>query len=99
MKQFVIAILCGLILTVAIGWAAESIDRYKDRLLELKRIQSLESKVATMEDQVKDLERGLRMLELRVEEMAIELRRISQDHSGDPLALDVFAIDGDERKS
>jgi uncharacterized protein YlxW (UPF0749 family) len=79
MKNYLVVILCGVIFTVAIGWAAESIDRYKDKLLELKRIQFLESKVASLQDQVKDLERGLKMLELRVEETAIELRKISQN--------------------
>jgi uncharacterized protein YlxW (UPF0749 family) len=79
MKNYLVVILCGVIFTVAMGWAAESIDRYKDKLLELKRIQFLESKVASLQDQVKDLERGLKMLELRVEETAIELRKISQN--------------------
>jgi hypothetical protein len=31
MKKYLVAILCGLIFTVAIGWAAETFDRYKDQ--------------------------------------------------------------------
>jgi cell division protein FtsB len=74
MKKYLIAILCGLIFTVAIGWAAETFDRYKDLLAQSRRIQSLESKVADLEDHVKGLEDGLQTLQLRVQEMAIQLR-------------------------
>jgi hypothetical protein len=31
MKKYLVAILCGLIFTGAIGWAAETFDRYKDQ--------------------------------------------------------------------
>jgi len=81
MKKYLIAILCGLILTVTIGWAAETLDRYRyqEQLSQSKRIQSLESKVADLEDQVQGLEDGLRTLRLRVQEIAIGLQRRSQN--------------------
>jgi uncharacterized protein YlxW (UPF0749 family) len=79
MKKYLIAILCGLIFTVAIGWAAETLDRYKDQLLQSKRIQSLESKVADLEDRVKGLDDGLMKLQSRVQEMAIELQKRSKN--------------------
>jgi len=37
MKKYLVAILCGLIFTVAIGWAAETLDRYKDQLAQSKK--------------------------------------------------------------
>ena len=75
MKKYLIAILCGLIFTVAIGWAAETLDRYKEQLSQSKRIHSLELRVADLEDHVKGLEDGLQTLQLRVGEIAIELQR------------------------
>ena len=79
MKKYLIAILCGLIFTGAMGWAADTLDRYKEQLSQSKRIQSLESKVADLEDQVQGLEDGLRTLRLRVQEIAIGLQRRSQN--------------------
>jgi len=79
MKKYLIAILCGLIFTVAIGWAAETFEKYKEQLSQSRRIQFLESKVADLEDQVQGLENGLKTLQLRVQEIAIELRRRSQN--------------------
>jgi cell division protein FtsB len=67
-----IAILCGLVFTVAIGWAAETIDRYKDLLAQSRRIQSLESKVADLEDHVKGLKDEIQTLQIRVDKMAIQ---------------------------
>jgi prefoldin subunit 5 len=70
MKKYLVAILCGLIFTVGIGWAAETLDRYKDQLSQSRKIQSLESKVADLEDRVQGLEDELKTLQLRVEEIA-----------------------------
>ncbi len=78
MKKYLIAILCSLAFTVAIGWAAESLDRYKEQLSQSRRIRSLELKAKSLEERVKDLEDGLKSLHVRVEEMAIELRRRPQ---------------------
>ena len=75
MKKYLIAVLFGLIFTVAIGWAAESLDRYKEQLSQSRRIQSLESKVANLEEQVKGFEEGLKTLQLRVEITEKQLRR------------------------
>ena len=75
MKTFLIAILCGLIFTVAIGWAAETFDIYKNQLTQSKRIYSLELKVADLEGQVQGLGEGLRTLQLRVELVEKQLRR------------------------
>jgi uncharacterized protein YlxW (UPF0749 family) len=77
MKKYLIAILCGLIFTVTIGWAADTFDRYRyqEQLSQSKRIQSLESRVKDLEDQVQGLEDGLKTLQLRVQEIAIELQR------------------------
>ena len=74
MKKYLIAILCGLIFTVAIGWAAYTLDRYKEQLSQSKRIHSLESKVADLEDHFQGLEDRLKTLQLRVQEMAIQLQ-------------------------
>jgi TolA-binding protein len=79
MKKYLVAILCGLIFTVAIGWAAETFDRYKDQLAQSKRILSLESKVADLEDHVKGIEDRLKTLQIRVQEMAIQLQKRPQN--------------------
>lgn len=75
MKKYFIAILLGLILTVAVGWAAETLDRYREQLSQSRRILSLESKVANLEDQVKGLEEGFKTLQLRIEIVEKQLRR------------------------
>jgi uncharacterized protein YlxW (UPF0749 family) len=79
MKKYLVAILCGLIFTVAIGWAAETFDRYKDQWAQSKRMQSLESRVADLEDHIKGIEDKLKTLQLRVQKMAIQLQRRSQN--------------------
>ena len=71
--------ICGPIFTVALGWAAETFDRYKNQLTQSKRIHSLESKVTDLEDHVKGLEDRLKTLQLTVQEMAIQLQRRSQN--------------------
>jgi uncharacterized protein YlxW (UPF0749 family) len=81
MKKYLFGILFGLVFTVGIGWAAETFDRYRyqEQLSQSKRIQSLESKVADLGDQVQGLEEGLLRLQARVQEMAIQLQRRSQN--------------------
>lgn len=75
MKKYLTAVLFGLMFTAAIGWAAESLDRYKESLATLKRIQSLETRVSDLEEQAAGLEGRLVRLHLRVEELSTQLRK------------------------
>lgn len=77
MKKYLIAIFLSLIFAAAVGWTAESFDRYKEQLSQSRKIQSLELKAASLEDQVKGLEEGVKTLHLRIDILEKQIRKRS----------------------